>query len=211
MDIIERLVSGYKQFFQQYFVGDDPTYKTLAEGQSPKALIIACSDSRVDPSVVTKATPGDIFVIRNVANLVPPYQPHDDTYHGTSAAIEFAVKSLGVEHIVLLGHSRCAGIRALIEGYNNNSGGYSFIQPWVDIAKEAKEKVNAQYHHLPIEEKARMCEEEALKISLKNLETFPYIHEKVADGSLKLHAWHFEIVSGGLTYYNNRVGSFVPF
>lgn len=209
MDTIERLISGYKDFFQQYFAGNDPTYKTLAEGQSPKALIIACSDSRVDPSVITRSTPGEIFVIRNVANLVPPYQPFDKAYHGTSAAIEFAVRNLNVRHIVLLGHSRCAGIRALIQGHESG-GEYSFIDPWMDIAKDAKEVVYREHGHRSIDEQARICEEEALKISLQNLLTFPYVVDKVEKGELRLHAWHFDVVSGALYQYRKEDTTFAP-
>lgn len=210
MEIINRLLEGYKAFFREYFSSEDTTYKDLAErGQFPKALIIACSDSRVDPSIVTKAAPGEIFVIRNVANLVPPYQL-DSAYHGTSAALEFAVNNLKVEHIIVLGHSKCAGIRALMETKDNEADTGSFIRPWVKIADQARKKVLAQFPEKAIEAQSHHCEKEAVKISLQNLLTFPWIQEKVTNGTLKLHGWHLDIISGSLCTYDNTLKTFKP-
>lgn len=211
MGIIQRLIEGYKHFFDEYFTGDNTTYRELAErGQFPKALIIACSDSRADPSIITRAAPGDIFVIRNVANLVPPYQL-DSAYHGTSAALEFAVNHLKVEHIIVLGHSRCAGIRALLDGQEGEEDNGSFIKPWVKIADAARKKVLAQNADKSRDEQAYCCEEEAIKISLKNLLTFPWIKEKVDGNTLAMHGWHFDVATGSLCAYDEKTNLFEPF
>lgn len=208
MDVITRLLEGYHSFFEEYFAGDDTTYRELAErGQRPKALVIACSDSRVDPSIITKASPGEIFVIRNVANLVPPYQA-DGAYHGTSAALEFAVRNLGVEHIIVLGHTKCAGILALMQSKEAEGEEQSFIRPWVKIADQARRKVFAQYQEQTIESQAYHCEEEAIKISLQNLRTFPWIDEEMAQGRLALHGWHFDVTNGMLCIYDEKVNIF---
>ncbi len=195
MAAIDKLLNGYKAFFDEYFTRENPLYRELAEkGQSPKTLFIACSDSRVDPSIITKAEPGDIFVIRNVANLIPPYQPVDTSYHGTSAALEFAVLGLGVENIVVLGHSECAGVRALVDNTALKDG-YSFVGSWMGIAEDAKRNVT----HLQGPDKYRACEAEVLKTSLRNLMTFPWVEERVNAGKLSLHAWHLNINTGALT------------
>lgn len=210
MTVIQRLIEGYRHFFREYFASDNTTYKELAEhGQSPKALIIACSDSRVDPSIITKAEPGEIFVIRNVASLVPPYQL-DSAYHGTSSAVEFAVTHLHVSHIIVLGHTECAGIRALMATGDEEETGKSFIHAWVKIAEKARKTVLSQHKHLPARAQAHHCEEEAIKISLHNLLTFPWINEKVQNGTLSLHGWHFDVISGQLCTYNEASGSFEP-
>lgn len=207
MGVIQRLIEGYKDFFQEYFTGNNDTYKDLAErGQFPKALIIACSDSRADPSIITRAAPGEIFVVRNVANLVPPYQL-DSAYHGTSAALEFGVMNLNVEHIIVLGHSRCAGIGALMK-VDDGEDSNSFIKPWVKIADKARKKVLSQGAGLPPEEQAHQCEEEAIKISLQNLLTFPWIKEAVDNGKLKLHGWRFDVATGMLYSYEQKKGTF---
>jgi carbonic anhydrase len=207
MGVIQRLIEGYREFFQEYFTGKNDTYKDLAErGQFPKALIIACSDSRADPSIITRAAPGEIFVVRNVANLIPPYQL-DSKYHGTSSALEFGVRNLSVEHIIVLGHSRCAGIGALLKA-DDGEDNDSFIKPWVKIANKARKKVLSQGGNLSPEEQAHLCEEEAIKISLQNLLTFPWIKEAVDNGKLKLHGWRFDVATGLLYAYEAEKDAF---
>jgi len=199
---IQKLLEGYRRFYQSYFVEDDRLYKqSLAKGQSPRTLIIACSDSRVDPSIVFDADPGDIFVIRNVANLVPPYQP-DSAYHGTSAALEFAVKQLGVSNVVVMGHSGCAGIRTLLEADDLKPPTSNFIHNWVNIAADAKKTTLAR---CPDREKAQtICEHEGIHVSLKNLRTFPWVAEKVQKKQLRLHGWHFSIEDGTLLSWDDE-------
>jgi carbonic anhydrase len=149
--------------------------------------------------------PGDLFVVRNVANLVPPCDDNP-RHHATSAALEFAVKGLNVQHIILLGHSQCGGIRALLEDRmgQGDSAAKSFIAQWMKIAEPARQKVIHQFACASLEEKARRCEETALQISLQNLYSFPWIAQSVAAGHLQLHTWHFDIGNGQLRYFDQE-------
>ena len=201
---IRTLLNGYREFYKKYYTSGNTLYRDLTrQGQSPKTLIIACSDSRVDPSIITEARPGDIFVIRNVANLVPPYQPGDTGLHGVSAALEFAVRILGVRHIVVLGHTHCAGVKTLLDA--DGTDDTDFIGRWVSIAAEARTKVLAETGAEPPQHR---CEKECILLSLRNLSAFPWIKEKIESQSLKLHGWHFSIEDGELQEYNPQQGVF---
>lgn len=206
---VKALLEGYKRFYKRYYSSGDPLYKELSSnGQSPKTLIIACSDSRVDPSIITEAKPGDIFVVRNVANLVPPYAPDLSSLHGVSAALEFAVRILEVKHIVVLGHSQCAGIAALLEP--GKTDGTDFIGMWVDIAAPVREKTLAEAREGErIEDTRCRCEKESVLHSLANLTEFPWIREKVESGALKLHGWYFSMENGRLFEFDPVHGAFV--
>lgn len=205
MGNLNGLKKGFARFYNQHFVRDDLLYQKLAtEGQFPQTLVIACSDSRVAPSIVLDSQPGDIFVIRNVANLVPPYQPKADSYHGTSAALEFGVRFLEIPNILVLGHSQCAGIKALVEQGQPADNGFSFIQEWVKIAEQAR--VDVQHEHGDHIHQA--CEKGAIKVSLDNLLTFPWIKERVDKGLLTLHGWYFCINEGKMEIYNPETGEF---
>ena len=160
-------------------------------GQKPRALVIACSDSRTDPQMVFNAAPGELFVIRNVANLAPPYGP-DDQPHGISAAIEFAVRSLRVSAIVILGHAMCGGINALLDGAPTEVS--DFVGQWVRIAEPARRRAM----RTPPEQRQDFCEHESVRLSLDNLMTFPWIETAVVAGALKLHGCFFDIRSGVL-------------
>lgn len=194
MTKITDLLAGHRNFYQKYFIDEPETYRKLVEeGQSPRFLVIACSDSRVDPSIVLGAKPGDIFVIRNVANLVPPYENDEYQCHGTSAAIEYAVKHLKVENIIVFGHSRCGGIKALIEDEEND---HSFIDNWLYIAKDAK--TEALSKHQDKEHACELCEKEGIRVSLKNLISFPFISAAVKERRLQLHGWYFCMEKGAI-------------
>ena len=188
---INRLIEGFRSFRSSYYDEQPDFYQDLVDnGQKPDVMVIACSDSRVNPSIIAKARPGELFIVRNVANLVPPYQP-DSHYHGTSAAIEFAIRDLKVQHVIVLGHSHCGGIQCLCDGH---VGGESreFIEDWVSIVQEARDdslEGTAQYRHV---------EREAVRISLRNLMTFPWLAERVAKGELTLHGWLFDLSAGNL-------------
>ena len=205
---IENLIDGYQRFYQKYFTSGDTLYQGLAKaGQSPKTLIIACSDARVDPSIITNAEPGDIFVVRNVANLVPTYEVGDHGQHGVSAALEFAVCVLQVKHIVVLGHTHCAGIQTLVSA--NGIQDTDFIGKWMDIAKSAKEKAIQQCQPNDSEHNIQhICEKEAIQLSLHNLLTFPWIRKKVEEGWLTLHGWYFSLSDGSLQQFNPNNASF---
>ncbi len=190
---MEKLIAGYRRFRANGWPERKKTFETLAEsGQSPRAMIVACIDSRVDPAVIFDAGPGELLTVRNVANLVPPYEP-DNAYHGTSAALEFGVRVLEIPHLVVLGHGTCGGVRALLNGAPENAR--DFVANWMSIAESAR--VKAQ--DLPADKREQCCEHEVVKISLKNLMTFPWIAERVASGKLTLHGAWFAIHSGELT------------
>ena len=170
----------------------------LSLSQKPKVLVIACSDSRVDPAILAGADLGDIFVIRNVANIVPPYLEDDKGgHHGTTAAIEFAVNFLNVKHIAVLGHSKCGGVKALMDT-DPRDHGYKYILNWVNIIKDAKQKAK----EYPKEESYSMCEKEGILVSLENLSTFPFVRNKLLDDKIHLHGFYFTIETGEILYYN---------
>ncbi len=206
---IHKLLHGFGDFHAEYYGGDSRLFDKLSHGQHPRVLIIACSDSRVDPALITACDPGDMFVIRNVANLVPPYEPEDTTHHGVSAAIEYAIKGLNVEEIIILGHSHCGGIHALMtreQGVKSSE----FIDTWLDLANEAREEVERLLPNEDEHLKHRACEEMSLVLGLENLMTFPWIAERVNSGELGLHAWYFHISSGDLYGYDAEQQEFLP-
>jgi carbonic anhydrase len=204
---IGALIKGYQKFRKQYFSGNNSVFEELVRfGQSPKALIIACSDSRVDPALVMNCEPGDLFVVRNVANLVPPYQD-DNTYHGTSAALEFAVKGLAIHHIIVFGHSQCGGISALME-QETITHSQGFVAKWMDLASSAYEKTCQDHPEATLEEKAEYCGHYAIINSLNNLMTFPWIQKGVEQKTLFIHGWFFNLSTGMINAYDFQSGQF---
>ena len=198
-------LKGYKRFYSHYFKCENKLFSKLADkGQSPKTLMICCSDARVDPCILTDADPGDVFVIRNVASLVPAYQPEWKSYHGTSAAIEFAVNYLKVNDIVVIGHSNCGGIKALMDEDVEQDHEFSFISSWVNIAREARNRAFAIYNH---KDRYCACEKEAIKTSMANLMTFPFIEDSVHSKKIKIHGWYFDLKDGSLATLDSS-GSF---
>jgi len=163
------------------------------KGQSPEVLMIACSDSRNDPALITECEPGDIFVVRNVAAIVPPYSP-DDKYYGTSAAIEFAVKGLKVKDIVVMGHALCGGINELLTKKENNN--FEFLDNWIEIGKSAKESVQENLSNQALDVQQKALEKAVILVSLNNLMTFPWIKEDVEKGTINLHGWYFDLQAG---------------
>lgn len=208
MGNVDRFINGFRRFQQQLYGDNVRLAAKLKKGQNPKALVISCSDSRVDPALLTDCAPGDIFTIRNVANLVPPYQP-DSTYHGVSAALEYAVCTLKVEDIIVLGHSRCGGIQGLLSAADGDLVG-EFVGHWVDIAAEARERAMARVAAGSGEDLSCACEQESILTSLQNLQTFPWLKERLKAGNLKLHGWYFHIETGRLLGYQSEKGRFDP-
>lgn len=204
-DEIKKLLDGNKQFRKDFFDTDSTLFNQLVQhGQQPKILAITCCDSRVDPAIVFNCKPGDLFAIRNVANLVPPFEK-TGLYHGTSAALEFGVCFLNVKHVIVLGHTQCGGIQALLE----NTGHildrpHSFIAKWMEIARPAYNRVITEHDNLSIDKKITLCEQYALINSLHNLHTFPWIQERIKNGSLSLHAWYFELKTGHIHMYDQE-------
>jgi len=209
MSHIKELVDGYQRFHHHYFATEgQKLFAELVLGQKPSTLVIACSDSRVDPAIVMDCKPGDLFVVRNVANLVPPYEKGGG-YHGVSAALEFGVCALGVENIIVLGHRQCGGIKALFEGIPEGLDG-EFIKPWVNMAKRAAERVREDHPHASDDEKLCNCEMAGILVSLENLRTFPFIQQKLAQNQLNLYGWYFDIVSGQMRGYSEEKLKFEP-
>jgi carbonic anhydrase len=202
---MEKLLAGYSRFRAKGWLEQRSLFESLAKnGQRPKALVIACIDSRVDPGMIFDTAPGEMLTVRNVANLVPPYAP-DSAYHGTSAALEFGLKVLGLPHLIVLGHSLCGGVQELLHGAPDNAR--EFIAPWMSIAEPAR--VRALSSTEREEERQECCEHEVIKVSLANVGTYPWITERVAAGSLALHGAWFDIRTGLLTILQPD-GSFAP-
>jgi carbonic anhydrase len=204
----EKLVKGFRQFQTEYFNKDKRLYTRLVkQGQSPEALVIACSDSRNDPALLMRSEPGDIFVVRNVAAIVPPYGP-DGNYHGTSAAIEFAVKGLRVKDIVILGHAQCGGIRELAQG-SASPNRFEFLSSWIEIGSAARDAVHAGLQDASPEVRLRALEQAVILTSLNNLMTFPWIKTEVEAGRMALHGWYFDMLDGKMLNYDFAKGYFV--
>jgi len=203
---VTKFLTGIEVFQQQHFGENPELANTLLDGQKPQALLIGCCDSRVDPALLTDSSQGDLFILRNIANLVPPYLKSDE-YHGVSSSIEYAVCYLEVSDIIVFGHSHCGGIDALMGAAKGEEAG-EFIGKWVNIAASARDKVLQEMPNESPEKQARACERESILVSLKNLMTFPWVKERVSKGQLSLHGWYYNISTGQLKYYNQLSGEF---
>ncbi len=203
-----RLKSGYRNFLDGQFSDERARYQTLAEkGQKPEIMVIGCCDSRVAPEVIFDAGPGELFVVRNVANLVPPYENDQNSYHGTSAALEFAVQSLRVKHIVVLGHAHCGGVHAAANSSDPLSPG-DFIGRWMtQIAPVVKRIIpeGADPGKYPLQLELVVVEQ-----SLSHLMTFPLVRARVDGGELLLHGAYFGVATGLLLVLDPATGKFVP-
>ena len=208
MNEIKKLIEGFQRFRAHHYERDGTPFKQLvSHGQSPRIMVIACCDARVDPAIITDCDPGDLFVVRNVANLVPPCE-QGGGYHGTSAALEFAVRCLNVQHVIVMGHEHCGGIRALLGNIRFEGNAGQFIAPWMSIAEEARREVAATHAAEDADARAAACEQSALRISLRNLMTFPFVREAVAAGRLQLHGWYFDLDQGALRGHDPASGNF---
>ena len=205
----ETLTDRYRRFKHRIFVPNADQYEELATyGQSPEIMIISCCDSRVDPEIIFNAMPGELFVARNVANLVPPYET-GGKYHGVSAGIEFAVMNLRVKSLVIMGHSGCGGIKAALDQTAAIETEAHFISRWMSMLDEARLTVEAQKELKTQAEKLRALEMEGIKSSIKNLRTFPFVKTLEDKGKLAIHGAHFDIKSGTLSALNHQTGQFV--
>lgn len=184
-----KMLEGYQVFREKYAHGDQSVMHYLSHyGQQPKVMIVSCCDSRVDPALILQCDPGDLFIVRNVANIVPPYEK-DEAHHGTSAALEFGICFLKVQHLILLGHSQCGGIQALLSGDSTSN---DFINNWVSLIKTTPiDSKNVDDH--------AKC---ALNQSFQNCLTFPWIKERVKEGNLLIHLWFFDIKTGEIFTYS---------
>jgi carbonic anhydrase len=205
MPEFQRLLEGYQRFREVEYHTERQRWEELAEGQEPPVMIIGCCDSRVDPATIFDTRPGQAFILRNVANLVPPYETGGGL-HGASAAIEFGVTSLNVAHIVVVGHGACGGISAALNE-TDRDGGHSFIDQWISIIDVPRTRILSD---TMIVDKQLALELEAVKLSMANLRTFPFVQERVAAGTLKLHGCHFTIAEGQLFVLDEMETTFHP-
>jgi len=208
MTVFSNLLSGYQRFRENDWTRQRSRWAELREGQNPSVMVIACSDSRVDPAQIFDVSPGEIFVVRNIANLVPPFEL-DGSRHGVSAALEFAVTQLEVAEVVVMGHGSCGGVAAALSqrfaGKPPGEGG--FIDHWVDMLDEARDRIVSEYGTGA--RAIRELELETVRVSLANLRTFPCIPEREAAGSLKLRGAYFAIADGVLHVMDDS-GTFAP-
>jgi carbonic anhydrase len=208
MSLPQRLIDGYSAFASGRLQSEQDRYRELAEhGQTPEIMVIGCCDSRVSPEVIFDARPGELFVVRNVANLVPPYET-DGKYHGVSAALEFGVGVLKVKHIVILGHAHCGGIRAYAEDAEPISPG-DFIGRWMSLMAPAAEKVGARGSMSRADYLERM-EKASIVNTLGNLMTFPRLRKLIERGAVTLHGAYFGVAKGELSVLDRSTGEFRP-
>ncbi len=222
MHDIERLLKGFKRFQQRYFDAEPALFDDLRRGQHPGTLLIGCSDSRVDPGLLLGCRPGDLFTVRNVANLVPRCDADPcgaGSVHGVSAAIQFAVEQLKVARIIVMGHAGCGGIRALMAcpcedesrpAHVGPDEQTDFIGPWMHIAMAARNEVERSLPDADPAQRQRACEQAAVLISLRNLQTFPFVRHAMENGLLTLHGWYFDLEAGALLAYSERADDFLP-
>ena len=204
----EHLADRFRRFKYRHFAPNFDHYEKLATfGQHPEIMIVSCCDSRVDPETIFSAMPGELFVMRNVANLIPPYET-GGKYHGVSAALEFAALNLRVKHIVVLGHSGCGGVRACLEQDAARQTEAQFISNWMSMLDEARVRVVERHRGRPLPEVRAALEKEAIKTSLANLRTFPCITLLEGKGRLALHGAYFDIATGMLAVLNQATGAF---
>lgn len=206
------MLEGYRRFRQTGWANQRTKWDELRDGQSPRVMVIACSDSRVDPTQIFDTNPGEMFVVRNVAALVPPYETSLG-YHGVSAALEFAVQILEVEEVVVMGHGLCGGCKAALtrdlHGAPHGAGG--FIVSWISMLDEARERVMVDHDDARSDEASRAMEREGVKLSINNLRTFPWVREKEAAGKLRLKGAYFAISDGILHLLDEESGQFAPY
>jgi len=199
----QRLYDGYRAFRASRLPTEQSRYRELAErGQAPETMVVGCCDSRVSPEVIFDARPGELFVVRNVANLVPPYSP-DGLYHGVSAALEYGIAVLRVKHLVVLGHARCGGIQA----FASNAPIGDFIGKWISLLGPAAASVQGEREN---GDYLKRLEQASLKRSLDNLKTFPFVRAASERNSLTLFGTYFDVATGELSVLEQESGRFVP-
>lgn len=200
---MQRLIEGYRAFRAGRWPEERAHYEELAKGQAPEYLVISCCDSRVDPATIFGVRPGELFVVRNVANIVPPYE-EGGGFHGTSAAISFAVLALNVRYIVVMGHAQCGGVKAALDTTGETAAPLPFLSQWIDLITPAVGRC-AQEH-----DPQTALEREAVKLSLERLMTFPFITQRVTAGTLSLEGARFGIADGQLEWLDKASGEFRP-
>lgn len=206
---ISALIDGYELFKDKKFKKYENKFLDLVQnGQTPKVLFIACSDSRVDPALITSSAPGDLFVLRNIGNFVPPFSPDDD-YHATAAGIEYATSVLKVSDIIVCGHSHCGAINSLYHDIKDIN--LLHVKRWLELGNRAKEYVEAKLcKSVPHEQRLSLTERISVIFQLENLLTYPDVQKRVDEGKLFLRGWYYIIETGELEYFNDKSGEFCP-
>lgn len=206
-DFPDYLLNGYKNFMSGRYAGERDRYRVLADtGQRPQTLFIACCDSRSAPETIFDCGPGELFVVRNVANMVPPFEP-DGQYHATSAAIEYAVLVLKVKDIVVMGHGRCGGIQAALDPNFESLSPGDFIGKWMNLVKSAAEQIQSN-DVMTSGERQTALERVSIRNSIRNLRGFPFVKEQETAGKVKLHGAWFDISTGELWVMDSKTGDF---
>lgn len=206
----EPLADRFRRFKHRHFAPNADHYEELADfGQNPDTMVISCCDSRVDPETIFSAMPGELFIVRNVANLVPPYET-GGKYHGVSTAIEFAVLNLRVKHLIVMGHSSCGGVKAALDQSTAIQTEAQFISRWMSMLDDARLSILASHQLKTQQERQSALEKECVKTSIKNLRTFPFVRDVEERGKLNLHGAYFDIKSGELSVLNHSRGVFFP-
>ncbi len=200
---MEHLLDGYRIYREKRWPELRALHRSLAQrGQAPKTLVIACADSRVDPATIFNADPGELFVVRNVANLAPPFEEAPG-FHGVSAAIEFAVTQLKVDHVLVMGHAQCGGVAAALDDRPRNP--YSFLDSWISLLDTAKSRIEPHAH-----DATTQLEYESIRVTLENLRTFPFVAEAIEKRGLNLIGARYGVADGGLELLNTVTGQFEP-
>ncbi len=203
---MEKLYKGVHKFQKSYFKKEEDFFNRLSESQMPEVLFITCSDSRVDPNLVTQSKPGELFIVRNVGNIIPPYNAIKDK-NSVAAAIEFAAMELKVKDIIVCGHSNCGAMKALYKK-DEDFASMPHLGDWLKIAMPVKEVINAFYPGLKGEPCHRITEEENILMQLGNIQTYPFVEELLKKGEVHLHGWYYDIGTGDIYAYNPNSGAF---
>jgi len=199
---MDRLYKGIWNFQRSYFREETDFFRRLSTGQSPEVLFITCADSRVDPNLVTQSRPGELFIVRNVGNIIPPYEAIKDK-NSVAAAIEFAVLKLPVKDIIVCGHSNCGAMQALT-AQEHELRGMPYLQDWLNLADPVKEIIMNHYADATDEIRQRVTEEENVLLQLHNMQTYPFVRKALEENALRLHGWYYNIGTGSIYSYNSE-------
>lgn len=209
--ILKQLIKGHQKFQQNKVPKwQDELNELVINGQKPQVLFVGCSDSRLTPDLMLNTKPGDMFILRNVGNFIPPFK-HDEDFHGSAAAIEYAVAVLGVKHIIVCGHTHCGACKSLYE-YDEipDTTSLVHVKTWLKLGMAAKEKTLADKKFTTEEEMYRITERNSIKHQLKNLLTYPDVKQKVENGTLEIHGWHYDVGNGEIDYLDKKENQFKP-
>ena len=197
---MEKLYKGIHKFKESYFKKEENFFKRLSKGQTPEVLFITCADSRIDPNLVTQSKPGELFIVRNVGNIIPPYDAIKDK-NSVAAAIEFAILDLKVTDIIVCGHSNCGAMQALYKD-KREFNSMPHLKDWLKIASPVIDVVNNFYSGLSTKSRLRITEEENILFQINNIQTYPFVDQLLKEGTLHLHGWYYDIRRGNIYAYN---------